>query len=89
MAESRQCVNITLLDDIIAELNETFLVELLAVSGPVTVGATSSASVTILDDDGTFQVFSVCIMCYWPLFANYENLGYSGILYSTLNAISC
>ena len=56
---SRHCVNVTISGDNIAESNETFIVELLAVSGPVTVGTTSNASVTILDDDGMFRVSMV------------------------------
>ena len=53
---SRQCVNISLPNDNIAELYETFFVELLTVSGPLPIGPTSSASVTILDDDGMLRV---------------------------------
>ena len=60
--DSRQCVNISVSGDNIAESNETFFVELLAVSGPVAIGPTSNASVTILDDDGTFREFTASMV---------------------------
>ena len=52
-----QCIDITIINDGVVEPMEEFTVEISAISPFVDIGTTSSAVVTITDDDSEFAVF--------------------------------
>ena len=52
-----QCIDVTIINDGVVEPMEEFTVEISAISPFVDIGTTSSAVVTITDDDSELAVF--------------------------------